>query len=196
MPDQDMSRLRHIPRATAGLVLLCASIALGGCWSYVSPEAQQRWQARQGRVTVTVFPVHVIRGPVVEQDAALARRLAALLGELGMAEAVVGTPSVEAPFQWGHNQAKMARSSAQAFAAHVEKASIGTQYALLVEILCNPAETEVVGVHFYLAEQSGLLAAGGLANSHWEDFKELQPRDRHGGYEVAARMIRRGWRRG
>jgi hypothetical protein len=195
MPDQDLSRLRLLPRATAGLVLLYASIALGGCWSYVSPEAQQRWQAREGRVTVTVFPVHVIRGPVVEQDEALARRVAVLLSELGTAEAVIGAPPVAAPFQWGHNQAKMAQQSAVAFAARVEKASIGTQYALLVEILCNPAETEVVGVHFYLAEQGGQLAAGGLANSHWEDFKELQPRDRNGGYEVAARMIRRGWRR-
>ena len=52
----------------------------------------------------------------------------------------------------------------------------GYGLALLVELLCNHDETAVIGVHFYLAERSGQLAAGGLANSHGADFQRLQGR--------------------
>jgi hypothetical protein len=175
---------------------IAACIALAGCWSYVSPEAQQRLQSRHERISVTVYPMRVIRGPVIDQDEALARRLVAFLAEQGIADAVLGAPPIDTPFRWGHNQAKMAQASAVAFAATVERAAIGTQYALLVEILCNPTETEVGGVHFYLAERGGQLAAGGLTNSHWDEFKEVRPKDRNGGYEVVLRMLHKGWSRG
>ena len=63
MLDRVLGRVRLFPRAATGLALLVAGVVLGGCWAYTSPEAQQRWQARGERFTVTVFPVRVIRGP-------------------------------------------------------------------------------------------------------------------------------------
>ena len=87
----------------------------------------------------------------------------------------------------------MARRSAEAFGAWVIQAQIATDYALLAEILCNPDETQILGVHYYLAEKSGLLAAGGLANSHWEEFERIKPVDRRGGFAVLKEMIQKRW---
>jgi hypothetical protein len=170
-------------------------ICLTGCWSYVSKEAQQKFLALDGPFPVTVYPVHIVKGTTVEHDEDLATRLIAFLREENLANPVLGTAAVEVPVTWRHNQARMAHQSATAFADEVKKTGVQTEYALLVEIYCNPAETKVGGVHFYLSDRTGNLASGGLTNSHWEEFKEVQPHDRQGGYEVATRMLRRIWKR-
>lgn len=174
---------------------LLLAFLLGGCWEYVSSEARQRFEARSGRATVTVYAVDVVRGQAVEHDLRLAQQLAAFLRDEGLADSVVARGSLEVPVRWDHNQAAMARESALAYAAKVKAADIGTDYALYAQILCDPRETQVLGVHFYLAEKSGLVAAGGLTNSHWEEFKAVQPRDRDGGYDVLTRLIRKRWKR-
>jgi hypothetical protein len=187
------ARHRASARARWGCVLL--PLVLAGCWSYVSKEAQQRLLSSKPPVSVTVFPVQVVKGPVREHDAALAARLADFLRQEGMAVATVATARVDLHVQWHHNQARMAKESALGFGSRVGETGITTQYALLAEILCNPTETQVIGVHFYLAEQGGALAAGGLTNSHWEEFQAVKPADRNGGYEVLTRMLRKGWTR-
>jgi hypothetical protein len=48
-------------------------------------------------------------------------------------------------------------------------------------------------VHFYLAEKSGLLAAGGLTNSQWDEFKRIKPVDRQGGLSVLKEMTKKRW---
>ena len=126
-------------------------------------------------------------------DFALGRELVEWLNAQKIADAKFGRPGVPIPVKWSANQAKMAEQSAQAFGAWVKQANIATDYALLAEILCNRNETEVMGVHFYLAESSGLLAAGGLTNSHWDEFKRIKPLDRQGGFSVLKEMIRKRW---
>ena len=52
-----------LPAMKAPLRILCALpalVLLCACWTYISPEASQRFQSRQGRFTVTVYPVHVV----------------------------------------------------------------------------------------------------------------------------------------
>jgi hypothetical protein len=173
---------------------LFLSITLSGCWNYVSPEASKRFEARQGRISLTVYPVHVAcMGKPTVGDFPLGHELVEWLNAQGIADATPGRPGVPIPVKWGANQAKMAEQSANAFGAWVKQANIATDYALLAEILCNPRETEVVGVHFYLAEKSGLLAAGGLTNSHWPEFKRIKPVDRHDGLSVLMEMIKKRW---
>ena len=184
---------KTIRRSTCLLLLL--SISLAGCWSYISKEAQQKFQSLEEPFSVTVYPVNVVKGSTVEHDEDLAIRLMTFLHEENLANPVLGTAPVEIPIKWGYNQAKMAQQSAIAFATEVKATGIQTEYALLVEILCNSTETKVGGVHFYLSDRTGNLASGGLTNSHWEEFQEVQPHDRQGGYEVATRMLRRIWKR-
>jgi hypothetical protein len=176
------------------LCWLLLALVLSGCWAYVSPEASKRFAGRQGRISVTVYPVHVAcGGKPTAGDFPLGRELVEWLIAQKIADAQFGRPGVPIPVIWGANQAKMAEHSARAFGAWVQQAKIATDYALLAEILCNRDETEVLGVHFYLAEKSGLLAAGGLTNSHWDEFKLIKPVDRQGGLAVLKEMIRKRW---
>jgi hypothetical protein len=140
-------------------------------------------------VTVTVYPVHVVRGAKTMGDARLGRELVQWLNAQGLADASFGSPEIPIPVDWHANQAKMAEHSAKAFGAWVAKTPPPTEYALLAEILCNPDETQVLGVHFYIAEVSGQLALGGLTNSHWDEFKRIHPVDRNGGLGVLKEML-------
>jgi hypothetical protein len=190
-----MEPLRNDIRRAAWLCLLLP-IVLSGCfWSYISEDAAREFQSREGAFSVTVYPVNVVKGTTVDHDGDLARKLVAFLRQEKLAEPVFGDTAIEIPFKWEHNQAKMAERSANAFASKMTVAGLQTEYALLVEILCDGTETRVVGVHFYLSDREGRLASGGLTNSAWEEFKEVQPRDRNGGYEVAIRMLEKAWER-
>jgi len=186
------SNLR-VTRFTAWLLL--APFVFSGCGSYTSKEASKRFRDRAGKITVTVYPVRVVRGQSAESDSELARTVAAFLAREDMADAVLATTPVEIPVKWHHNQALMAKESALAFSAQARDARPQTEYALMGEILCNGNETHVFGVHYYLAERNGPLADGGLTNSHWDEFKDVKPTDRHGGCEVLMRMLRSGWKR-
>lgn len=176
-----------------GISLFCVTlpILLGGCWEYASPAAQRRLESATRPIAVTVFPVRVVRGPVVDQDPALARKIAAILQEEGLGNANASSTPVEFPVRWHANEAKMAQESAESFTSRVKMANVGTDYALLVEMLCDPGETRVLAVRYYLAERDGTIAGGGLANSHWPEFQQVLPRDRNGGYEVLVRMLRK-----
>ncbi len=174
----------------------CFALALlSGCWTYVTPMAQSRFDSRRDLVTLTIYPPHVAcQGHPTRADPALGRELVDWMNGRRLARATLVRPGVPIAVEWGANQAAMAQRSAEAFGASVARAALPTDYALLVELLCNHEETAVIAVHYYLAERSGLLAAGGLANSHHEEFKRLQPKDRHAGLAVAEAMIERRWR--
>ena len=176
------------------LCCLLLPMALIGCWSYVSVEAQARFSSRKDQVSLTVYPVHVARiGKGTAGDFQLGSELVDWLNAKNMADATLGRPGVPIPVRWHANQARMAEESAKAFGEWVKQANIATDYALLVEILCTPEEDKVVGVQFYFAERSGLLATGGLANSHWDEFKQINPTDRHGGLSVVKLLIGSRW---
>ncbi len=184
---------KAMPCTTWSWLLL--SITLVGCSSYISKEAQNRFQALEEPFSVTVYPVNVVKGGTIEHDEDLARQIVTFLQQENLADPVFGTAAIEIPVDWRHDQAKMAQQSAIAFASNVKETGIQTDYALLVEILCNTDETKVGGVHYYLSDKLGNLANGGLTNSHWKEFKEVQPHDRQGGYEVVIRMLRKDWKR-
>ena len=184
-----MLTLRKVMRRTMCLWLLL-SITLIGCNSYISKEAQNRFQALEEPFSVTVYPVNVVKGGTIEHDEKLARKVVSFLQQDNLADPILETTAMEISVKWGRNQAGMAQRSATAFAIKVKEANIQTEYALLVEILGNSDETRVGGVHYYLSDREGNLAAGGLNNSHWEEYKEVKPHNRQGGYEVAIRMLR------
>lgn len=177
-----------------GCLALALSTLLLGCWGYVSTEARRRFETRRGPFTVTVYPVNVSRrGGGTNADGRLGRDLVEWLNAQGIAQAVPGRPGVPIRPAWRANEAAMAQRSAEAFGAWVREAAIGTDYALLVEILCGADERQVLAVHFYLAEASGRVAAGGLANDHWDEFKRLRPADRRGALAVVQERILKQW---
>lgn len=175
------------------LELVIAALLLSGCWAYVNKEAMQKFQNRQQDFRVTIYPVNVIRGNETRHDVELAAQLQKFLQMQNLADPVLGKNTHEYEFLWGHNQAAMAKRSAQAFASQVAKDNIDTDYALLVEILCNQGETNVFGVEYYLVDKLGHPADGSLSNSDWQDFKAVNPKNRKGGILVAEKMLKHEW---
>jgi len=168
-------------------------LILSGCWSYLSKEAREKFETRDGVFSVTVYPVSVVIGQERVHDEQLAAEVIAFLAKKKLADPVMGTGFIDIPVKWGRNQAKMAQRSAINFSDQMKGEEIQTDYALLVEILCNSSENNVGGVHYYLCDKEGNLADGGLTNSHWDEFKEVEPHDRNGGLAVAKLMLRNGW---
>ena len=90
------------------------------------------------------------------------------------------------------NHSKIVAYSSKALGAQNNVAGIGTDYALLVEIMILPNGLPG-GVHYYLSDPEGEIADGSFTNDHWDEFKEVQPKTPDDGYEVATRMLRRNW---
>ncbi|MCF7918494.1 MAG: hypothetical protein K9N06_01090 [Candidatus Cloacimonetes bacterium] len=183
----------NILRKAVFLSLCFALLFLSGCWSYLSKEAQQKFDSREEAFSVTVYPVSVVLGPERVSDDELAAELIDFLKKEDLAAPVLGTGVIDIPVKWGRNQAKMAQQSAINFSEQMKEENIQTDYALMVEILCSSAENKVGGVHYFLCDKDGNLANGGLTNSHWAEFQEVEPHDRQGGLAVAKLMLRNNW---
>jgi len=178
---------------STGAMFILIMMSLNACWSYISQEAQDKFQNREGLFTVSVYPVRVVKGESAEYDVRLANEIGEFLKRHEFAYAIVKDEPLDIPVIWGHNQAKMAKRTAEGFADHIKGSNLDTEYALLVELLCDPGETYVGGIHFFLTDKNGLLASGGLTNSHWDEYKAIMPTDRNGGIEVLKLMLKNAW---
>jgi hypothetical protein len=176
------------------LILVLISIIIVGCWTYVDKNAMQAFTNRKQQISVTVYPVNIVKGTRIVNDSELAKIMVTFLSDNNLAIPILGSKDHSYPFIWGMNQAKMSQRSANAFAVQVKQDMIPTDYALLVEILCNEVETNVFGVSYYLVDKEGKIADGSLSNSDWKDFKVVKPYNRLGGFAIAKRMILRNWK--
>jgi len=173
--------------------LLVVGLLLSGCYTYISPEASEELNARAGPFSVSVYPVNVIRPPgTIQPNIRLAENVVTFLETEKLANPVLVKEPILYDFVFSPNQAKIVAHSAKAFATQISEAGIGTDYALLVEIMMLP-DGLPGGIHYYLSDSKGELADGSFTNDHWDDFKAVQPKTPDDGYEVAIRMLRRNW---
>ncbi|MFC1543028.1 hypothetical protein ACFL4K_00650 [Candidatus Neomarinimicrobiota bacterium] len=195
--DQDggMSMyFEHASVSTKRWTVLLAFLLLMGCGgSIISDAANTLFYENLEPFSITIYPLHVVRGQSIDHDPILAERLAGWLQEQSQALPFVAKDTISVPIEWGVNQARMLRRSAETFSARISESAIETEYALLVEILSNPDESWVGGVHFYLVDQTGRIASAGLSNSHHQVFKDVEPQDREGGYRVLTGMLEASW---
>jgi len=174
-------------------IMLVVALLLSGCYSYISPEASKEFNARVDPFSVSVYPVNVIRPPgTIHPNVQLAEKVVTFLETEELAKPLLVKEPVLYDFVFSANQTKIVANSAKAFAAQVKEAGIGTDYALLVEIMILPNGTPG-GVHYYLSDPEGEIADGSFTNDHWDEFKEVQPKTPDDGYEVATRMLHRIW---
>ena len=184
-----MSLVNLLYRSSILLVVLL----LSACYSYLSPEASEEFNARTAPFSVSVYPVNVIKPPgTIHPSIPLAEKVVAFLETEGLAKPVLVKERVRYDFVFSPNQTKIVANSAKAFAAQVREAGLKTDYALLVEIMMLP-NGEPGGVHYYLSDPKGELADGSFTNDHWDEFKAVQPKTAEDGYVVAIRMLRRSW---
>ena len=174
-------------------ILLVLALLLSGCSQYISPQASKEFNARADPFSVSVYPVNVIRPPgTIQPNIRLAEKVVTFLETEELAEPVLVKEPVLYDFLFSPNQTKIVANSAKAFAAQVREAGIGTDYALLVEIMILPNGVPG-GIHYYLSDPKGELADGSFTNDHWDEFKAVQPKTPEDGCEVAIRMLRRIW---
>ena len=166
---------------------------LSGCYSYISPEASEEFNARAAPFSVSVYPVNVIKPPgTIHPSIPMAEKVVTFLETEELAKPLLVKERVQYDFVFSPNQTKIVANSAKAFAAQIKEAGIGTDYALLVEIMILPNGLPG-GVHYYLSDPEGEIADGSFTNDRWDEFKEVQPKTPDDGYEVATRMLRRNW---
>jgi len=174
--------------------LLMATLLLSACYPYISPEASKEFHARPEPFSVSVYPVNVIKPPgTIHPSIPLAEKVVTFLETEELAKPLLVKERVQYDFVFSPNQTKIVANSAKAFATQVRRAGIGTDYALLVEIMMSP-NGEPGGVHYYLSDPEGEIADGAFTNDHWDEFKEVQPKTAYDGLEVAIRMLRRIWK--
>ncbi len=186
--------LPRLVQAVSVLAPALALLVLAGCWAYVNKAAGKQFQSRPGPFSVTVYPVHVALDEEITHDASLTALIATYLEEEGLALPIPGEREFSYAFRWGSSQSALAKRGAEAFSAQVKADSITTDYALLVEILCNRDETEVRAVTYYLADKSGRIADGALANRDWQAFRSVSPADRLGGLAVIQYLLSECWK--
>jgi hypothetical protein len=178
--------------AVWGLLVL---IIAGSCGSkYPETPTETKFVNRTGVFSVTVYPVNIVIGDSIACDSMLAVKIAEFLKKEGLAEPSLG-PVLLAPLKkWEGNQMRLSEHASSAFAAHLRQASIQTEYALLVQILCRPSDAKVVGVQYFLRDRQGSSVDGKISNNYFKEFREVDPKDPPGGCEVAIRMMRQHWK--
>ncbi len=165
-------------------------------WVYDSREtraARAAFEERDDLFAVTLFPIHVIRGPNTSHEYMLTQRFADYLSEMNLARPLVTEEILDIPVRWGRNQARMFRRSRETCAQRIRALPVTTPYALMVEILAGQSADRVGGIHYYLADRNGLIVDQGLINSHHDLWRELQPESVPDAYELLERWVCEGW---
>jgi len=174
-------------------ILLIFLSIVAGCEQVVSEDARERFENRNGPFSVTVFPIHVVSGNVLEHDAALAQRLVEFLRSSHLAEPIASDERIEMPAYYTVTETKRIRLAARHLQRTIDPIDLSTDYALMAEIVSNPEQTRVLGVYFFLSDRFGRIASARMANSHHQEFQKVNPKNRSDGFRVLTEMIREGW---
>lgn len=190
-------RRRVVVLSQVGALLLLIVLIFSGAfddhffpqpWRYIKPDvhaARDHFAARTDSFSVTVYPIHVVRGRELEHDTLLSRRLAERLAAQGPVVAHLSEHPLEVPIQRSMNQAKTMRMSAQAFQTRIAELQIKDDYAIMAEILCGRHDM-LGGLQYYIADRNGRLITMSLANSKHPDWHALDPQGVEGGFELLA----------
>jgi len=172
------------------LIVCAVTILIWNCTGPIDKETSKLFQSRSQPFVVTVYPVHVVVfKDTSEPDFSLQNQVVTYLNETGYAHAVPSDTDISVPVAPHRNQAKMFQFSAKTFTQQIEIQELSTPYALLVETLSGVEESNMGAVHYYIVDRKGHVVAGGLSNSHWEEFTSVNPRSREDGVKVAFNMF-------
>jgi hypothetical protein len=168
-----MKRRGVIAAALTVSVLAGIALAITGCDIKTDSEASRRLEDNLGNTSVTMFST-AIRARGITYDDESTIRLAQFVADQGLAQITRSDAQVPLTPGWRRNQAGMLRTSADEFCAYVKANPIQTEFAFLAEYLIRGGG-RVGGIHYYIVDSNGGLAAAGLMNSHWPIFKEVDP---------------------
>ncbi len=184
---------KGITSSVAAMSLLAGCALWGGDWR--KSKEQKQFEAALGKTSFTVFPAVVRMGRVTQHDEAAAREIAARLAASGLGETVVRTEPVEFAIRGSFNQAKMYQRSHAEFREYIRTHPVATEYALLPEYLLS-TNGNVGGIHLYVVRRDGADAGGVLLNSHWKEYRAVQPRSVQDATKALLLRIENAWKPG
>lgn len=136
--------------------------------------ARQKFLA--GKAQILVCPVHILENQNSYSDPMLSQRIVDFLNDKGYGVAVLSKLTPPANKEWRHNEAKMLTISINSFAEFVKKCNLPDEtYMLYPEFLKAGPHATIVAVHYCVSNNKGEIAIRGLLNSHWEEFKKVNP---------------------
>lgn len=137
--------------------------------------AELEFERALGHTSLTVYPTAVRMGRTTQSDLDSAKSLAAEFERRKLGTAAVRDEPVVFERKGSFNQAKMYQQSKAAFAAYIRAHPPGSDYAVMAEYLLSTSG-QVGGIHLYLVRGDGEPVGGVLLNSHWKEFKAVNPR--------------------
>lgn len=166
------SRTRLCTLAAAGAAV---AIGLAGC-RHTPSEAEKKFIARIGDLSITVYPAFVRVGKSASYDPQAAVDIADFLKADKLAGARVSEEQPPITGPWHMNQLRMYRESQAEFAAWVKAHPPETEYAMMAEYLKGKPDGDAGGVHGYLIDRDGVEVHIVLLNSHHEVFSKAAPK--------------------
>jgi len=164
---------RYVKTSIFTAVAICCVAPLAGCSSAVDSEANKQLLNKRGKTSVTIFPT-LIRRSDLTYDSVSAVAIGEYLKAEKLGEATCSADPIPIAGKWSHNQAKMFRQSANSLGDYVKNHALRTEYALMAEYLGG--RDGAVGIHCYVVDTQGRLAAVVLLNSHWKVFADAKPK--------------------
>lgn len=156
-------------------IAFAALLGLSACWMQGMSGDEKAFRAALGNTGITVFPA-VVRTPQgVSWDRQSAVDVAAFFSARGLATAVVSEQNVPLSSKTSFNQARMFRASEAAFRAWLKDHPVSTPYALVLEYLVS-GNGRVGGIHCYVLGAGGERAFVLLLNSHYKEFRAIDPK--------------------
>ena len=132
----------------------------------------QAFKKTARQATLLVYPVHTNNSFSPES----ARNLATGINEKQLARATAAEQGPDVKIAPTMNQQKVLWGLARACSEYVKKNPPAADYVLCTDYLMG--EKAVGGVHLVICNRQGEVVVADLQNSHWPDFKAINPKTR------------------
>jgi hypothetical protein len=130
-----------------------------------------------GKTKVLVCPVHILDNQISSYDTISSKKIADYINEKKYAFASVTQLCPPANNKWRIDEAKILTISINLFIEFVKKNNLPEDtFILYPEFLKAGQNSAVVAVHYCLLNNNGEIAMRGLLNSHWDEFKKVNPK--------------------
>jgi hypothetical protein len=131
----------------------------------------------KGNSKVSVCPVHILSNQESSFDTLISKKIVEYLNDKKYAVAGVTQLCPPANNEWRANEAGMLTISNQLFIDFVKKQNLPDDtYILYPEFLKSGPDNSVKAVHYCLLNRKGEIVMRGLINSHWDEFKKVNPK--------------------
>ena len=135
-------------------------------------ERQEAFKKAAATATLLIYPAHA--GD--EWSAESATHLAQMINETKLVKATAADKGPQLDVKGDMNEQKVLWGMARAFREQVQKQPPETDYVLYADYLMGRGA--VGGVHFAICDRKGQLVVVDFQNSHWDDFKSIDPKSR------------------